>query len=458
MARNRDYWKQRFENLEDSLLSKGDAYLIDLEREYKKATSQIEKDITIWYHRIADNNGISFTAAKKLLNKDQLEEFHWTVDEYIKYGELNSFNEEWMKELENASAKVHISRLESLKLQLQQQVEVLYGNHLDRVDNLVREIYTEGYYQTAYEIQKGFNLGWSFSSLEPSRIDSVLSKPWAADGLDFSSRIWKDKAKLTSELSTLLTQSMIRGDGPDKLIRVISQKFNTSKSNAGRLVQTESAFFASAAQKDCFNDLGVEKYEIIATLDSRTSEICRALDGKVFLMSDYKVGDTAPPFHVRCRTCTAPYFEDEVGFRAARGIKDEVYYIPSSMKYPEWHEKFIANRSMDDIMGLKMKEIKLTGKFNSSPSKLKLDDLSFDDKHINKERRHNITKEEALSFINNAKFSITRWNGEFENFISEDGTAYVSLSKKEIKTAYKNKEYDKKIKTLLKEWKKHEGE
>lgn len=44
---------------------------------------------------------------------------------------------------------------------------------------------------------------------------------------------------------------------------------------------TESAAFSSIAQKDCFKDLGVEEYEIIATLDSKTSDICQALDGKV---------------------------------------------------------------------------------------------------------------------------------------------------------------------------------
>ena len=71
-----------------------------------------------------------------------------------------------------------------------------------------------------------------------------------------------------------------------------------SRYNAGRLVMTEEAYFSSAAQKDCFNELGVEQYEIVATLDSRTSEICRNLDGKVFPMKDYQAGVTAPPFHI----------------------------------------------------------------------------------------------------------------------------------------------------------------
>ena len=65
---------------------------------------------------------------------------------------------------------------------------------------------------------------------------------------------------------------------------------------------TEQAFISSAAQKDAFNDLDVEEFEIVATLDSHTSDICREMDGKHFHMKDFQPGVTAPPFHVWCRS------------------------------------------------------------------------------------------------------------------------------------------------------------
>ncbi|HGS9036558.1 TPA: minor capsid protein, partial [Clostridioides difficile] len=174
------------------------------------------------------------------------------------------------------------------------------------------------------------------------RINKVISKPWATDGLNFSERIWgKHRPALINELYTKLTQSIIRGENPKNLVNDFAKRFNVSKSQAKNLIMTESAFFASASRKDCFNDLDVEKYEIIATLDLRTSNICRELDGKVFDMKDYQVGVTAPPFHCRCRTTTAPFFSDEEGYRAARGEDGKTYYVPSSMKYKEWYEKYI---------------------------------------------------------------------------------------------------------------------
>ncbi|MFA1763280.1 hypothetical protein ACDW39_08865 len=136
--KHKDYWRKRFEQLEEAQNNKSVKYYLELEKQYKLAINSIEKDILAWYNRFAKNEGISLLEAKKLLNTRELEEFKWSVEEYIKYGKENAINQKWMKELENASARVHITRLEALKLQIQQQVEVLYGNELDSVDKLMR--------------------------------------------------------------------------------------------------------------------------------------------------------------------------------------------------------------------------------------------------------------------------------------------------------------------------------
>ncbi|MFQ4674057.1 phage head morphogenesis protein, partial [Clostridioides difficile] len=148
--KHKDYWRKRFEQLEEAQNNKSVKYYLELEKQYKLAMNSIEKDILAWYNRFAKNEGISLLEAKKLLNTRELEEFKWSVEEYIRHGKENAINQKWMKELENASARVHITRLEALKLQIQQQVEVLYGNELDGIDKLMRDIYTSGYYHTAF--------------------------------------------------------------------------------------------------------------------------------------------------------------------------------------------------------------------------------------------------------------------------------------------------------------------
>ena len=122
------------------------------------------------------------------------------------------------------------------------------------------------YYHTAYELQKGLGVGWTMQALDERRFEKVLSRPWTADGQTFTGRCWKDKTRLVDVVNKELTRMIATGEAPDRAISAISHQMGVSKVNAGRLVMTESAFFASAAQKDCFNDLGVERYSVVQPL------------------------------------------------------------------------------------------------------------------------------------------------------------------------------------------------
>lgn len=352
---NAEYWKLRFEQLEQAQNQKGVKAYADIERQYKEAQKQLEGQIARWYQRFATNNGISLAEARQYLKGADLKEFKWDVQEYIKYGQDNALNSGWMKELENASAKYHISKLEALKVQTQHSLEVMYAKQFGTMHGALSDAFESGYYHTAYELQHGFNVGWDIAGLDQAQIEKVLAKPWAADGYNFSERIWGNKNKLISEVHNELSRNIMLGADPQKAIDSLAKKMNTSKNNAGRLVMTEEAYFSSAAQKDCFESLGVEQYEIVATLDSHTSDICRSLDGKHFPMKDYQPGVTAPPFHVYCRSTTVPYFDEQfdIGERAARDEETgKTYYIPDDVNYQEWKETFVdgGDKSGFDVL------------------------------------------------------------------------------------------------------------
>lgn len=340
---NAEYWKQRFTQLEAAQNRKGATAYLEMEKQYKAAQNELEAQIARWYQRFADSNGISLAQAKQWLKGQDLAEFKWDVKEYIKYGKENAINGAWMQELENASSKFHISRLEALQIQTQNSLETMFTQQMGTMKKALSDVYASGYYHTAYTVQQGFGLGWDIAGLDQAQIEKVLSKPWAVDGYNFSTRIWNSKTKLIGEVHNELSKNLLTGADPQKAIDFLAKKMGASKSNAGRLVMTEQAYFSSAAQKDCFNDLDVEEYEIVATLDSHTSDICRSLDGRVFKMSDYKPGVTAPPFHVYCRSTTAPHFKEnfDAGERAARGADRKTYYVPDDVTYSEWKKAFV---------------------------------------------------------------------------------------------------------------------
>lgn len=328
--------------LENSALDKGSKLYEELQKQYELAYQEIEKDIIKWYNRFVTDNNVTFLEAKRMLTTAELKEFKWSLEDYIKYASKNETNILWAKELQNASTRVHISRLDSLRIQIQNEMEKIYDKQLQGLTDVAQTIYEDNYYHTAYELQKGNNVAWKLKGLDNKAVNKVLSMEWT-DGSTFSDKIWNNKMSLLESVKTGLAQNFIRGDSQNELIKNISKKFNTDLNKAGRLVMTESAFFAAEAQKDCFKDLGVEKYQVLGTLDSTTCSDCGSYDSEIFDMKDYEEGVTAPPFHPWCRCTTIPYFEDEFEFgeRAARNTDGKTYYVPKNMSYAEWKKKYV---------------------------------------------------------------------------------------------------------------------
>lgn len=411
--KNSEYWKKRFEQLENASHQKGTEFYQNLNDQFVNAQSQIDKEIRSWYQRFAVNNNISITEAKKLLNKQELSELKWTVNEYIKYGEQNALDGMFMKQLENASARYHISRLEALKLNTQCIIEKLYGNKTDEITDFIKNIYSDNMYHSMYELQKGFNIGWNFSNIDEKKLEKLISKPWAVDGVNFSERIWNDKKKLINEVNNELTSMCLTGKSPDKAVENIAKKMKTSKSRAKSIVYTESSYFQSQSDRDTFEKFGCEKYEILATLDSRTSETCQQMDGSVFDLDEYEVGVSAPPFHPYCRTVMIPYFDDEFSIdeRAARDEETgKTYYVPSNVKYDEWKAAFVDgdHSGFDEITTkgkkhFKRNDINFDLNKNNGTIKVKevLDIKNFPNAFTDKREIKNT--QTMLDYINNLK-------------------------------------------------------
>ena len=346
--RNADYWRGRFSILEDSAHREAQRTIQDMEELYLDAQRSVQKEIESWYARFAVNNQISLTDARKWLTAGQLEEFHWSVEQYIKIGEQAGLDAAWLKKLENASARFHISRLEAVQTGIQQQLELLYGNQVDSLDALLKKVVGNGYTHTAFEVQKGVGLGWDITGLDQKKLETLLSKPWTTDGRTFSDRIWFKKQELVDSLQKELVQGLLRGDSPQKITDAIQKKFKVSRYQAARLVNTETSYFNALAAKETYKELGVKNVEILETLDSITCAFCASMDRKVVPMSEFQPGVTVPPFHPHCRGTTVPAIDEKyMGERAARDQDGKVYYVPGNMSYSEWTKTFVDNGSKE---------------------------------------------------------------------------------------------------------------
>lgn len=337
-----EYWKNRFLKSTKDVFDSNDKYVAEIFRMYKGAAENIDRDILGILNSMDE---VSMSEAKKLLNKKEVKGFKNNLSDF-KSASKGFITPDLEKELDVASRRVRISRLQAMQLSLKSNVAVLLNKEQKKLFAHLSNQYTSSYYEDLYELQRitGYE---QINKLSPSFVEEVLNTSWANDGKNFSDRIWTRKDKLLSTLDTNLRQGLITGRSPDKISAEISHELNTSKSNAKRLVQTESAAIHASSRKSMFKQMGVEKYEILATLDTRTTEICRGLDGKVFNVKDYEVGITAPPFHVYCRSTTIPYFDDDiqdeiVERRAARNVRTGKSTTVPDMDYGTWYKKYVV--------------------------------------------------------------------------------------------------------------------
>ncbi|MFS1514568.1 minor capsid protein [Chengkuizengella sp. SCS-71B] len=336
-----EYWQKRSEQIAKDQYDKADQYLSKLGSEYGRAMQEIQRNIEVFYQRYATNDEISLADTRKILQGKELNEFKMTLEEFTRKAKNNA-DGRWTKELNNVYYRTRISRFEALKVQVRQQVELLAGSRQKGARELLGDIYEDTYYRTMFELQKGTGIGVNFARLDQEGMDKVLSTEFAES--NWSKRIWGDRNKLTRELQTKLSQSFIRGDSVDRTIKDVSARFNVSRSNAERLIETETSFFTGQATLSSYKESGiVKKYEVLATLDNRTTEICQQMDGKVFPNNQAEVNINYPPFHVRCRTTVMPYFDDDFdeGERIARDEDGSTYYVPNDIKYPDWKKKYV---------------------------------------------------------------------------------------------------------------------
>lgn len=237
-----------------------------------------------------------------------------------------------------------LSSDKSLKAQLNRRIKALEKQLDSEMTDLLANSYKESYYHTRYEVQR-VSRYHAFNRLDDQNLSTLLSTPWAPDGKNYSERIWGNTQTLANHLQRELTVAFVRGEPLQKTIQRMTKVSGASQSAVKRLVLTESAYFATTGSANAYKAEGVDEYEIIATLDSKTSEICRHMDGKHFPMDEISPGVNAPPFHCYCRSAIMPYFPGVEAFdpdtRAARdpltGKTVKVVDVP----YSEWKEQYI---------------------------------------------------------------------------------------------------------------------
>jgi len=129
---------------------------------------------------------------------------------------------------------------------------------------------------------------------------------------------------------------------------------NLSKRDAEIIARTSLQHVSSQARESVWkrNSDIIKKVRIVATLDNRTTQICRSLDSQEFPIDS----GPRPPFHIRCRTSTTAVLDDRFAIlekgatRAARDADGNSVSVPAKETYYDWLKRQSAD-FQDEVIG-----------------------------------------------------------------------------------------------------------
>ena len=353
------FWETRQAEMYQAGEVQVNQYFARLEKAFNQTKRELQKTIEAFYFRYAKENGLSYAEAQKRLDKEELGELKDFIA--LAMQNIGKYNQT----VNNMSIKARITRYQALEAEVDAILRQLYAVDYEAMaEETMREVYEESYYRTWYNIDQYRGFHAAFSKVEPRIVETLLEYPF--NGANFSSRLWKQKDHLQTQLMESLTTMMIQGRHPSTLAKDFAKKMQSKKFDAYRLLHTESSFLMSEATHAGYKEDGIEKYQILATLDSKTCGVCGDLDRKVYEVDKAVVGVNMPPFHPLCRCTDTPYREgvDHSSLtRTARDADGNYIDVPADMTYKEWRKKFIEKASDSGIMETEGETLKMNLQF-----------------------------------------------------------------------------------------------
>lgn len=336
---SQEYWRIRAELTEIFNEKSVLEYERDLKRAYDSTMLRIQKEIDAFYQKYAENHQMDLASARQRIQDLNLEDFRTQQEDYLKEAEKFGADPGYIEYLKELSSRAYITKLQEIQMNIRHQIEKLTAEYHDRGEMLLKEGYEDSFYRTLFDIQKQAGIGIDFTAPGARQLEKAVKTKWL--GENFSSRVWKNKNALLAQLDQLIPQDFVRGRGNREVAKDIATRLQTSYHNAARLVRTEMNHISNQATLDSYRASGiVEEYEYLATLDNRTSDICRELDEKHFPLKQAQTGVNLPPMHPYCRSTTIPYFpEDDLSKksdRIARNEEGKSYFVGKDVSYQEW--------------------------------------------------------------------------------------------------------------------------
>lgn len=316
---------------------------------YSKAAIYTAKQIEGIFNRFASKHHLTRDEAINLLSEANSRDFEKLLEAYK--NKTGAQKREALAELEAPAYKNRMKRLDDINKSINRLINAVASKERDAIDKTMRKVYESSYHHAVYEAARMSGLDLQTGPIDEGALETILKKKWS--GQNYSERVWNNTQKVADAIKEELMIGALTGKTEKEMTDSINEQFLSGRNNARRLVRTESSYIHNEAHFQAYKDYGIEEYRFVATLDLRTSQICRERDGSVYRVNDKKIGVNAPPMHPWCRSTTIMNLDDETMHNLERFARDPVtgerMKVPADETYKEWYQRMVEKHGAEAI-------------------------------------------------------------------------------------------------------------
>ena len=316
---------------------------------YSKAAIYTAKQIEGIFNRFVSKHHLTRDEAINLLSEADSRNFEKLLEAYK--NKTGAQKREVLAELEAPAYKNRMKRLDDIDKSINRLINAVASKERDAIDKTMRKVYESSYHHAVYEAAIMSGLDLQTGPIDEGALETILKKKWS--GQNYSERVWNNTQKVADAIKEELMIGALTGKTEKEMTDSINEQFLSGRNKARRLVRTESSYIHNEAHFQAYKDYGIEEYRFVATLDLRTSQICRERDGSVYRVNDKKIGVNAPPMHPWCRSTAIMNLDDETMHGLERFARDPVtgerMKVPADETYKEWYQRMVEKHGADAI-------------------------------------------------------------------------------------------------------------
>lgn len=340
MAHSAAYWRKRSALLMYDRMEGAELVSADIASLYQHAYNEVASRMGKIFSTYEKAFGLTDKEAMKLLNA-----LSDPGDMKALKKALTKLNnpaaQEVLAQLNAPAYAARINRLQELMTQVESINRQLYSQDLAKQTRWYTGLASDSYYRSVYDIQQEVGFQFSFKHIDKDLIDKVMHSAWS--GETFSETLWHNVNGVTREVRKQLSWGLITGKTERQISKEIANKYAVGAFESRRLVRTESCYLSNEMQFESYEACGADRYQYVATLDSKTDEECGELDRKIFYVKDKQPGVNCPPMHPFCRCTTKIYIDQntrsDMKRRARNPVTGRNEIVSANISYKQWAEQ-----------------------------------------------------------------------------------------------------------------------